>query len=101
MAANAIQALADPTRRAIFESLRSGPRPVGEIADGLPVSRPAVSQHLRVLKGAGLVSDERQGARRLYRIDPDGLGALRAYLDGFWDMALGSFQAAVEHEKGD
>ncbi len=95
----AIQALADPTRRAVFESLRNGPRPVGEIADGLPVSRPAVSQHLRVLKGAGLVSDEQQGARRLYRIDPDGLGALRAYLDGFWDTALGSFKELAEREK--
>jgi len=96
-----IQALADPTRRAVFESLRNGPRPVGEIADGLPVSRPAVSQHLRVLKGAGLVSDEQQGARRLYRIDPDGLGALRAYLDGFWDTALGSFKELAERQKED
>ena len=100
-ATTAIQALADPTRRAVFESLRAGPRPVGEIADGLPVSRPAVSQHLRVLKGAGLVTDERQGARRLYRIDPDGLGALRAYLDGFWDTALGSFKELAEREKED
>jgi len=94
-----IQALADPTRRAVFESLRAGPRPVGEIAEGLPVSRPAVSQHLRVLKGAGLVTDEALGARRLYRIDPDGLGALRAYLDGFWDTALGSFKELAEREK--
>jgi DNA-binding transcriptional ArsR family regulator len=100
-ATTAIQALADPTRRAVFESLRTGPRPVGEIADGLPVSRPAVSQHLRVLKGAGLVTGERQGARRLYRIDPDGLGALRAYLDGFWDTALGSFKELAEREKED
>jgi DNA-binding transcriptional ArsR family regulator len=100
-ATTAIQALADPTRRAVFESLRAGPRPVGEIADGLPVSRPAVSQHLRVLKVAGLVSDERQGARRLYRIDPDGLGALRAYLDGFWDTALGSLKELAEREKED
>jgi DNA-binding transcriptional ArsR family regulator len=97
----AIQALADPTRRAVFESLRTGPRPVGEIAEGLPVSRPAVSQHLRVLKGAGLVTDERQGARRLYRIDLDGLGALRAYLDGFWDTALGSFKELAERERED
>jgi DNA-binding transcriptional ArsR family regulator len=95
----AIQALADPTRRAVFESLRAGPMPVGEIADGLPVSRPAVSQHLRVLKGAGLVSDEAHGARRLYRIDPDGLGALRAYLDGFWDTALRSFKEHAEREE--
>jgi DNA-binding transcriptional ArsR family regulator len=100
-ATTAIQALADPTRRAVFEALRAGPRPVGEIASGLPVSRPAVSQHLRVLKGAGLVSDERQGARRLYRIDPDGLGALRAYLDGFWDTALGGFKELAEQEKED
>ena len=100
-ATTAIQALADPTRRAVFESLRAGPRPVGEIADGFPVSRPAVSQHLRVLKGAGLVTDERQGARRLYRIDPDGLGALRAYLDGFWETALGSFKELAEREKED
>ena len=85
----------------MFESLRAGPRPVGEIASDLPVSRPAVSQHLRVLKGAGLVTDEHQGARRLYRIDPDGLGALRAYLDGFWDTALGSFKALAENEKED
>jgi len=97
----AIQALADPTRRAVFESLRAGPMPVGEIADGLPVSRPAVSQHLRVLKGAGLVSDEAHGARRLYRIDPNGLGALRAYLDGFWDTALASFKEHAEREKED
>ncbi len=101
MTTNALQALADPTRRTIFESLRSGPRAVGEIANDLPVSRPAVSQHLRVLKGAGLVSDEQQGARRLYRIDPDGLGALRAYFDGFWDTALGSFKALAEQEKED
>lgn len=94
----AIQALADPTRRAVFEALRDGPRPVGEIAGGLPVSRPAVSQHLRVLKGAGLVHDEKQGARRLYRIDPDGLGALRAYLDGFWDTALESFKELAERD---
>lgn len=97
----AIQALADPTRRAVFESLRAGPRPVGEIADGLPVSRPAVSQHLRVLKAAGLVSDESRGTRRLYRIDPDGLGALRAYLDGFWDTALGSLKELAEQAKED
>ncbi len=101
MDTDALQALADPTRRAVFELLRSGPRPVGEIANDLPVSRPAVSQHLRVLKSAGLVSDECQGARRLYRIDPDGLDALRAYLDGFWDTALGSFKAAAEREAED
>src|SRR5256885_1091696 len=83
-----MQALGDPTRRAVFEQLRSGPRSVGELARGLPVSRPAVSQHLRVLKGAGLVTDEQQGTRRLYRIEPDGLEQLRAWFDSFWNTAL-------------
>jgi DNA-binding transcriptional ArsR family regulator len=91
-----LEALGDPTRRAVFEALRAGPRPVGEIAARLPVSRPAVSQHLRVLAGAGLVTAERNGTRRLYRIDLDGLARLRAYLDSFWDGALASFKAAVE-----
>jgi len=81
----ALSALSDPTRRAIFERLADGPRAVVDLADGLPVSRPAVSQHLRVLKGAGLVVDRPMGARRLYQVDPDGLGALRSYLDRFWD----------------
>ena len=98
MEANALAALADPTRRAVFEQLRNGPRPVGEIAAELPVSRPAVSQHLRVLEGAGLVTAEAQGTRRLYRIDPDGLAGLRAYLDSFWDGALAAFKAAAERE---
>jgi DNA-binding transcriptional ArsR family regulator len=92
-------ALGDPTRRSIFERLRRGPRAVGELARDLPVSRPAVSQHLRVLKEAGLVRDEAQGARRLYRIDPDGVGALRAWADRFWDDALAAYQAAVEEEE--
>jgi len=89
-------ALADPTRRAIFERLAGGPRPVGELARGLPVSRPAVSQHLKVLKDAGLVVDRRVGNRSIYQVNPDGLGALRAYLDQFWKQALTAFKAAVE-----
>ena len=92
----AIQALGDPTRRAVFEQLRGGPRAVGEIARGLPVSRPAVSQHLRVLKEAGLVTDRQDGTRRLYRVDPGGLAELREYLDRFWDEALDQFKQAVE-----
>ena len=94
-----ISALADPTRRAVFEQLRDGPRAVGEIARGLPVSRPAVSQHLRVLKEAGLVTERRDGTRRLYRIDPDGVAQLRAYFDEFWTDALAAFKAAAEAEQ--
>jgi len=94
-----MQALGDPTRRAVFERLRSGPRSVGELASGIPVSRPAVSQHLRVLKGAGLVTDEQQGTRRLYRIERDGLEELRAWFDSFWDTALAEFKAAAEREE--
>lgn len=93
---SALAALADPTRRQVFERLRSGPRPVGAIAHGMPVSRPAVSQHLKVLKEAGLVADRPEGTRRVYYIDPEGLGALRAWLDQFWDQALAAFQAEVE-----
>lgn len=89
-------ALADPTRRKVFERLRRGPLPVGVIADGLPVSRPAVSQHLKVLKEAGLVTEEQDGARRIYRIDPEGLGQLRTWLDQFWDVALENFKAEAE-----
>ena len=98
----ALAALADPTRRRVFERLKSGPRAVGEIARGLPVSRPAVSQHLKVLKEAGLVADRPEGTRRVYYIDPDGLGALRKWLDQFWDEALAAFAAEVEisREKG-
>jgi DNA-binding transcriptional ArsR family regulator len=96
--ANSLAALADPTRRKIFERLKRGPSPVGELAEGLPVSRPAVSQHLKVLKEARLVSEQQEGARRIYRIDPEGLGQLRRWLDGFWDHALGNFKA--EAEKG-
>jgi len=94
--ANALSALADPTRRHVMESLRSGPRAVGDIARGMPVSRPAVSQHLKVLKEAGLVTDRAEGTRRVYYIDPEGLAALRAWLDQFWDQALASFQAEAE-----
>src|ERR1700749_2021520 len=93
---NAFAALADPTRRRIFERLRSGPKPVGAIARNLPVTRPAVSQHLKVLKEAGLVADRPEGTRRVYFIDPHGLGALRAWLDQFWDEALAAFQAVIE-----
>ena len=94
--ASAMDALGDPTRRRIFELLQSGPRAVGELAGELPVSRPAVSQHLRVLKEAGLVTERREGTRRIYRLDPDGLGEVRAYFDRFWTTALSSFEAAVE-----
>jgi DNA-binding transcriptional ArsR family regulator len=92
----AIEALGDPTRRAVFERLRDGPRAVGELAAGLPVSRPAVSQHLRVLEDAGLVTAERRGTSRLYRIDLAALAALREYFDSFWADALAAFKAAAE-----
>lgn len=92
----AFLALADPTRRQVFERLAEGPRAVGELAEGLPVSRPAVSQHLKVLKAAGLVTDRADGARRVYRIDPAGLGQMRAWLDRFWDVALDAFKAEAE-----
>jgi DNA-binding transcriptional ArsR family regulator len=93
---NGLTVLGDPTRRAIFERLGDGPFAVGELARELPVSRPAVSQHLKVLKDAGLVIDRRAGNRRIYQLDPDGVGALRAYLDQFWNRALTAFKAAVE-----
>ena len=96
----ALDALGDPTRRQIFESLRDGPRSVGELADGLPVSRPAVSQHLRVLKRAGLVSDRRDGTRRLYRVEPGGLAGLRDYFDSFWGEALERFADEARKERG-
>jgi DNA-binding transcriptional ArsR family regulator len=97
-----MNALGDPTRRAIFERLRQGPRAVGELAEALPVSRPAVSQHLRVLKEARLVTDSRVGTRRMYRVDPRGLAELREYLDGFWSVALAELKAAAEtDEEGD
>jgi DNA-binding transcriptional ArsR family regulator len=94
-----LEALADPTRRAVFELLREGPRAVGELARDLPVSRPAVSQHLRVLKEAGLVTERRNGTRRLYRIDPGGVDALRAYFEAFWTQALANFKAAADDEQ--
>ncbi len=89
-------ALGDPTRRAIFERLADRPRAVGELASELPVSRPAVSQHLKVLKDAGLVIDRAAGTRRIYQLDPGGIGALRADLDRFWNQALANYKAVVE-----
>ena len=92
----AMAALGDPTRREIFERLAAAPSSVGALADRLPVSRPAVSQHLRVLKEAGLVSETPHGARRIYRIDPRGIGAMRDWLDQHWDRALTAFKDFVE-----
>src|SRR5437762_12704601 len=97
----AAQARGHPARSSVLEQLRDGRRAVGEIAARLPVSRPAVSQHLRVLKEAGLVSERQNGTRRLYRVDPDGLAGLRAYLDRFWEEALASFKAAAETEESE
>lgn len=94
----AIATLADPTRRAVFERLRQGPASVGEIASGLPVSRPAVSQHLKALKDAGLVRDEARGTARIYRIHAEGLRELRDWLDGFWDDALARFKDHAEEK---
>lgn len=94
-----MNALGDPTRRAIFEQLADGPKPVGELAKTLPVSRPAVSQHLRVLKSAGLVSERPEGTRRVYRVDPRGVVALRAYFEDFWDRALTAFQSEAEAQE--
>jgi DNA-binding transcriptional ArsR family regulator len=91
-------ALADPTRRAVLERLRKGPRSVGEVARGLPVSRPAVSQHLRVLKEAGLVTERRAGTRRLYSVNGDGLAELRDYLESFWQDALAAYKRAIESD---
>jgi DNA-binding transcriptional ArsR family regulator len=93
---NALSALADPTRRAVFERLRAGPASVKDVAAALPVSRPAVSQHLKALKLAGLVADHAEGTRRVYQIDPGGLGELRRWLDQFWDEALSAFKDEVE-----
>ncbi len=91
-----MDALGDPTRRQVFELLRHGRRSVGELAAELPVSRPAVSQHLRVLEDAGLVTHRRQGTRHLYAIEDDGVAALRSWVDGFWDEALTRFKATAE-----
>jgi DNA-binding transcriptional ArsR family regulator len=103
--AYALVALADPTRRQVFEQLRSGPKSVGTLAATMPVSRPAVSQHLKVLRAAGLVDDRPRGARRIYFLDPRGLAALRAWLDEFWNEALAAFRTEVErtpdHKRSD
>jgi DNA-binding transcriptional ArsR family regulator len=96
--ADGFTALADPTRRAIFERLAERPSAVGELAGDLPVSRPAVSQHLKVLKEAGLVVDHPDGTRRIYQLDPQGVDALRGYLDQFWNHALVAFKHAVEQD---
>src|ERR1700675_292391 len=95
-ASTALQALGDPTRRAVFERLAEAPRSVGELARLLPVSRPAVSQHLHVLKAAGLVADRAAGTRRIYHIDSAGLGPIRAWLDRFWTEALDALQKEIE-----
>lgn len=95
----ALASLADPTRRAVFERLRAGPASVGEIAKGMPVSRPAVSQHLKALKDAGLVRDEPRGTARIYRIQAEGLRELRDWLDGFWDDALTRFKHHAEKDQ--
>lgn len=92
----ALTALAEPSRRQVFERLKSGPLAVGALARGMAVSRPAVSQHLKVLKEAGLVVDRAEGTRRVYSIDPHGLATLRGWLDQFWDEALVAFQAEAE-----
>ena len=100
-AADAWAALADGTRRAIFKRLASGPMAVGELAHGLPVSRPAVSQHLKVLKCAGLVADRAVGTRRVYRLDPRGIEALRSELDVFWGKALDAYKLIADEEGQD
>ncbi|HEY2641655.1 MAG TPA: metalloregulator ArsR/SmtB family transcription factor [Streptosporangiaceae bacterium] len=94
-----LDALGDHTRRTIFERLAGRPQAVSELAQDLPVSRPAVSQHLKVLKEAGLVIDRPDGNRRIYHVNLDGVGSLRAYLDRFWDQALAAFQSAVERDE--
>ena len=91
----ALSVLSDPTRRQIFERLAAGPQPVGALARGLPISRPAVSQHLAALKSAGLVIDQADGAKRIYRIDPHGLAAIRVWLDQFWSASLGAFAEQI------
>jgi len=95
----ALAALSDPTRQEILEKLRAGPRAVGEIAAGMPISRPAVSQHLKVLKDSGLVAETRRGTRHYFAIAPDGIGDLRAYLDGLWSDALAAFARHVESKQ--
>src|ERR1041384_7236848 len=95
----ALASISDPTRRSVLEKLRAGPQSVGALADQLPVSRPAVSQHLKVLKEAGLVKDRSEGPRRVYYIDPDGLGELRRWLDEFWNDALAAFAKEMKSKK--
>ena len=95
----ALAVLADPTRRRVFERLRHGPRPVNLIAAGLPVSRPAVSQHLKILREAGLVTERRSGTRRLYAANPQALGELRAAIEAMWHEALGGMAAAIDEEQ--
>ena len=94
-----LTALGDPTRQAILERLTDGPLAVGQLADVLPVTRPAVSQHLKVLKDVGLVTDRQDGTRRLYSVDPDGLAVLRAHLDGFWERSLAAFQQHANQDR--
>jgi DNA-binding transcriptional ArsR family regulator len=94
-----LDAIGDPTRRAILDRLREGPQAVGELAKGFPISRPAISQHLRVLREAGFVVDEALGNRRFYRLHPRGFAALRTYLDAFWAVALNAFQDHVDQER--
>ena len=96
--ASVVTALADPSRREIFERLAAGPQSVGALALDLPISRPAVSQHLRVLKEAGLVTDRAEGTRRVYQIDPAGLGAIRQWLDRLWERSLEAFQAEADKD---
>lgn len=96
--ARVFDAMGDPTRRQVLELLRDGERAVVALAAELPVSRPAVSQHLRVLKGAGLVTERREGTRHLYRVDPEGLAILRTYLERMWDDSLAAFKAAAEQD---
>ncbi|HUZ09119.1 MAG TPA: metalloregulator ArsR/SmtB family transcription factor [Acidimicrobiales bacterium] len=95
----ALHALGDTMRRAIFEQLARQPSPVGQLAEKLPISRPAVSQHLKVLKDAGLVREHREGNRRIYQLDPRGIGELRDYLDRFWGTALASFKKVAEQRE--
>jgi DNA-binding transcriptional ArsR family regulator len=100
-AINALSVLGDPTRRAIFERLAAKPLPVGQLSEGLPVTRSAVSQHLKILKEAGLVKDISEGTRRIYQLDPRGIGEMREWLEGFWTNALNNFAQFVEQQERD
>jgi DNA-binding transcriptional ArsR family regulator len=100
-ALGAIETLADPTRRTILEHLRRGPRAVGEIAAGMTISRPAVSQHLKLLKASGLVAERRQGTRHYFALAPEGLAEIRTYVEGLWDDALAAFAAHVAKDVSD